>query len=566
MGIDVKGKIVIARYFGSWRGIKPKVAAEHGAIGCIIYSDPKEDGYYQGDTYPEGGYRPADGVQRGSVLDIPVHSGDPLTPFAGATKDAVRLDRKDAETLTKIPVLPISYADAMPLLRALGGPVAPEAWRGALPITYHVGPGTATVHLKLEFHWDLAEARDVIARLPGSERPEEWILRGNHHDGWVFGAVDPLSGLVPMLEEAHGIAALAKSGWRPKRTLIFCAWDGEEPGLLGSTEWVEQHLAELRQHAAVYLNSDSTTRGTLGIGGSQALELFAAQAARDTIDPAYHVSVLRRAEASRSVDANRRASFELRPLGSGSDYTPFLQYAGVASLDYGFGGEDSYGVYHSAYDSYDHFTRFEDPGYVYSIVSAQMGGRMLLRLANADVLPFRFESLAKHIAAYSDELRKLADDQREKTRWQNELIAGGDLRLAADPRKGEVVPAAKAPVPFLNFAPLQNAVARVQTSVEAWSKVDPTKLDAAHAAALDQILMHVEQTLLDARGLPKRPWYRHLLYAPGFYTGYGVKTIPGVREAIEERQWDEAATQIDRVGEALDRLSVEIDEATAAAK
>jgi N-acetylated-alpha-linked acidic dipeptidase len=273
-GIDVKGKIVLSRYGGSWRGIKPKVAAEHGAVGCMIYSDPRDDGYFQGDVYPKGAYRNENGVQRGSVMDMPTFPGDPLTKGIGATKTAKRIDRKDASTLTKIPVLPISYSDALPMLRNLDGAVVPAAWRGALPVTYHFGGTTPTVHMKLEFNWDIKPIYDVIAKMPGSERPDEWIIRGNHHDGWVNGAADPLSGQVAMMEEARGIAELAKTGWKPKRTIVYCAWDAEEEGLLGSTEWVETHASELAQKAAVYINTDSSGRGFLGIGGSHTLEKF----------------------------------------------------------------------------------------------------------------------------------------------------------------------------------------------------------------------------------------------------------------------------------------------------
>ena len=285
-GIDVKGKIVIARYGGSWRGIKPKVAAEHGAIGCLIYSDPRDDGYFRGDVYPKGGYRNENSGQRGSVADMPLYSGDPLTPGIGATENAKRLAVKDAPTITKIPVLPISYGDALPLLKALGGPMAPEDWRGALPIPYHLGAGPARVHLKLAFNWDLAPIYDVIARLPGAERPDEWVIRGNHHDGWVNGASDPVSGLVAELEEARAVGELAKSGWKPKRTLIYAAWDGEEPGLLGSTEWAETHAAELRDHAVVYINSDGNSRGFFNAGGSHTAGDFRQPGrARDVTDP-----------------------------------------------------------------------------------------------------------------------------------------------------------------------------------------------------------------------------------------------------------------------------------------
>jgi N-acetylated-alpha-linked acidic dipeptidase len=567
MGIDVKGKIVIARYFGSWRGIKPKVAAEHGAIGCLIYSDPKEDGYFNGDTYPKGGYRSPFSAQRGSVLDMPVYPGDPLTPGVGATKDAKRLAQKDAQTITKIPVLPISYGDAEPLLRALGGPVAPVEWRGALPITYHVGPGTATVHLKLEFDWKLTPAYDVIARMKGAERPGEWIIRGNPHDAWVFGATDPLSGTVEMLEEARGIAELTKQGWRPKRTIVFCAWDGEEPALLGSTEWAEQHAAELQQHAAVYINTDSTSRGFVELGGSHSLELFATQAARDVVDPAYKVSALERKQASQYAKTGTKpAEFAIEPLGSGSDFTPFLQHLGIATLNFGFGGEEAYGVYHSNYDSYDHHVKFEDPDLQYATTTAQLGGRMILRMANADVLPLRFENLSKTVAGYVKELTKLADDEREQTVSYNALAASGALRLAGDPRKTSVAAPAKQPVPFINFAPLQNAMAKLQLSVDAWAKVDISNLEPARASALDAILIKAEQSLLDERGLPSRPWFKHMLYAPGLYTGYGVKTLPGIREAIEQRNWPEADIQIGHVSSAVIALAAQIDRATAAAK
>src|SRR5215470_1919323 len=272
--INVRGKIAIVRYGGIFRGVKPKIAFERGAVGCIIYSDPRDDGYYAGDVYPTGAFRPEDGAQRGSVADLPSYAGDPLTPGVGSTAGVKRLDIKDAATLTKIPVLPISYADALPLLKALNGPIAPETWRGALPLTYHVGPGPAVVHLKLEFNWDTVPCYDVIARLPGAERPDEWIIRGNHHDAWVFGADDPISGAVALMEEARAVGQLVKSGWKPKRTIIYALWDGEEPGLLGSTEWAETHDELLKKNGVVYINSDSNGRGFLFAAGSHTLEKF----------------------------------------------------------------------------------------------------------------------------------------------------------------------------------------------------------------------------------------------------------------------------------------------------
>ncbi|HET9767271.1 MAG TPA: M28 family peptidase, partial [Thermoanaerobaculia bacterium] len=332
-GIDVKGKIAVARYGGSWRGIKPKVAAEHGAVGCIIFSDPSGDGYFEGDTYPKGGWRPAQGVQRGSVADMPLHPGDPLTPGVGAVAGAKRLDRSEARTLTRIPVLPISARDAQPLLAAMGGPMAPEGWRGALPIPYHLGPGPAKVHLKLAFDWQVRPIYDVIAKLPGRELPDEWVMRGNHHDAWVNGATDPVSGLAAMLAEAKAVGMLAKGGWRPGRTIVYAAWDGEEPGLLGSTEWAEQHADELQRKLVVYMNSDSNTRGFLGVGGSHALEPFVNQVAADVRDPQTPRSVAERMRAWLTLQADEDwvkeaaksgRDLPIAPLGSGSDYTPFL--------------------------------------------------------------------------------------------------------------------------------------------------------------------------------------------------------------------------------------------------
>ncbi len=544
-GIDVRGKIVIARYGGSWRGIKPKVAAEHGAIGCIIYSDPRDDGYFAGDVYPKGAYRSDGSAQRGSVADMPVYSGDPLTPGVGATTNAKRLDRKDATTLTKIPVLPISYGDALPLLRALSGPVAPDSWRGALPITYHLGPGPARVHLEVAFDWNIVPAYDVIARLRGSELPDQWIVRGNHHDAWVHGASDPISGLVALMEEARAIGELAKAGLRPRRTLVYAAWDGEEQGLLGSTEWVETHLPELREHAVVYINSDSNSRGFLSAGGSHTLERFVTEVARDVNDPQTNVSVLERMRAAALADPDAEAEdrkeireselWRLRPLGSGSDYTPFLQHGGIASLNISYGGEGEYGVYHSAYDSFDHYSRFGDPKWEYGITQAQTTGRMMLRLANAEMLPFEASTLASTVSRYLDDLAKLEKRMREETEEKNRRIRERTMTLAADPTKPFVAPKEDEPVPHLELAPLRNAVARLTKAARAFDS--STSRD-------DRTVMRLERALTRDEGLPGRPWYRHHVYAPGLYTGYGVKTLPAVREAIEQRRWSEANEQI----------------------
>jgi len=573
-GVDVKGKIVIARYGGSWRGIKPKVAAEHGAVGCIIYSDPKDDGYYIGDVYPKGAFRSEWGAQRGSVMDMPTYPGDPLTPGIGATKDAKRLDVKDAQTLTKIPVLPISYGDALPLLRALGGNVVPPSWRGALPVTYHFGPGPARVHMNLQFDWKMVAIRDVIAKLPGTDRADEWIVRGNHHDAWVNGAEDPISGQVAMLESARAIAELAKSGWKPRRTLIFCSWDGEEEGLLGSTEWVETHSDELKQHAAVYINTDTNSRGFLESAGSHTLERFVTQVARDVDDPETHVSVLERLRARDLANASNtdqrrelreRELIRLSALGSGSDYTPFLQHDGIAAMNIGFGGEGEGGSYHSIYDSYDHFTRFIDPGFVYGEVMAKTTGRMMLRLANADVLPFEVTTLAKTVERYANELVQLADTMRAEREEHNREVRENTMVLAGDPTEHEAAPLAKPPVPFVEFAPLHNAVSRLLRSAEAADRAIASA-PASKQAEIDRVLMHLESTLTRPEGLPLRPWFEHQIYAPGYYTGYGVKTLPGVREAIEQEKWKEANDQIGILSKVLDNYSNALDRATAAAR
>ena len=573
-GIDVKGKIAIARYGGSWRGIKPKVAAEHGAVGCIIYSDPADDGYAYGDTYPRGGLRPDAGVQRGSVMDMPIHSGDPLTPGVAATRDAKRLTRSEAATLTKIPVLPISAADARPLLAALGGPLAPESWRGALPMPYRLGPGPARVHLKAVFDWKTVTVYDVIATLRGSERPDEWVIRGNHHDAWVNGAADPISGLVALLEEARAVGELAKGGFRPRRTMVYAAWDGEEEGLLGSTEFVEAHLDELRAKAVAYINTDATGRGFIGVGGSQTLETFVNEALADVQDPKKGVGILKRARAQAVLDggasakeARARAGLALNPLGSGSDYTPFLQHAGVASLDLGFWGEADYGQYHSIYDSFDHYTRFMDPDFAYGVTLAKAAGRLSLRLAQADSVPLDFAPLVAALEGYLKEVRALEDAKREEAEQRRKDIDEGLYEAWFSPYEGRVRPPALEPVPHLNFTPLDNALERLRRSVSAYDAARAARagapLDPAKTKELDAILRGAERALTRAEGLPGRPWYRHQIYAPGRYTGYGVKTLPAVREAVELRQWREAEEQAVVIARTIEGLAGEVDRAAA---
>ncbi|WP_419212192.1 transferrin receptor-like dimerization domain-containing protein [Maribacter sp. X9] len=543
LGISVEGKIVIAKYQGSWRGIKPKLAAEKGAIGCIIYSDPEDDGYGQGDVYPKGAYKNKTGVQRGSVMDMPTYPGDVLTPGYGATKDVKRLDRKDAPTITKIPVLPISYEDAQPLLEALEGTVAPESWRGGLPITYHIGPGPAKVHLKLAFDWKLVPAHNVIATLKGSEFPDQWVMRGNHHDAWVHGANDPVSGMVALMEEARAVGELAKKGQKPKRTIVYCAWDAEEPGLIGSTEWVEDHQKELQEKVVAYINTDGNARGFLGVGGSHSLQAMVGEVAGTITDPQTQVSVKERRIAANMVNGGDD-SFDLYALGSGSDYTPFLQHAGIAALNLGFGGESGGGEYHTIYDTYPHYKRFKDPEFAYGVALANTAGLITLRLANADIIPLNFDQWHSTVSGYLDEIIKETESMRKEVKLHNKLVDQNAYQLAADPTKEYKKAVKKDIVPFIDFSPLQNELVALKESIDTFQGFDTSKLSKEKKEELNEKLMQAERMLISEKGLPRRPWFKHQIYAPGFYTGYGVKTLPGVREAIEQKNWKEAQEQI----------------------
>jgi N-acetylated-alpha-linked acidic dipeptidase len=563
-GISVKGAIVIAKYGGSWRGIKPKVAAEHGAVGCLIYSDPRDDGYAGGDVFPNGPMRPPQGVQRGSVADMPVYPGDPLTPGVGATKNAKRLPIADAKTITRIPVLPISYGDAQPLLAALGGPIAPASWRGGLPITYRLGAGPARVHLRVKSDWSLKTLYDVIAKLPGTTEADEWIIRGNHHDAWVNGAQDPISGLVAELEEARALGSLYQQGWRPKRTIIYAAWDGEEPGLLGSTEWVEAHADELKTHAVAYLNSDTNSRGYLGIEGSHSLEKFINGVAMDVEDPESGVSSWKRLQSARIVDgspdarrdAREREDLRIGALGSGSDYSSFLDHLGIASLNLGYGGEDDGGIYHSIYDDFYWFTHFSDSSFVYERALAQAAGTAVLRLANADLLPFGFTNLSETVQGYVKDLQSLRDKRAEAIAERNRQIEEGRFKFTSDPRDPITAPQRQTPAPQLNFAPLLNALDSLNHSASRYETAYVHAVSegrAGVAKGVNERLLQAERALTSTEGLKNRPWYVHMLYAPGFYTGYGVKTIPGVREAIEQGQWQDADREIARAASAVER-------------
>ena len=581
-GIDVKGKIVIARYGVGWRGLKPLLAQWHGAAGCIIYSDPGQDGYAKDDVYPKGGMRPPFGVQRGSVMDMPVYPGDPLTPGIGATADAKRLTREEAKTILKIPVLPMSYGDATKLLSRLGGPVVPGDWQGALPFTYHTGgDGKTQVHLAVKSDWSLKPIYNVIATIKGATQPDQWVIRGNHHDGWVMGASDPLSGNVAMMSEMKAIGGLLKQGWRPARTIVYASWDGEEPALLGSTEWAEQHADELKRKAVIYINSDSNGRGFLNAGGSHDFQHLVNQVAADVTDPETGATVANRARAAIRVlaiegakidprdlaAAEKGADLPIDALGSGSDFSAYLQHLGLPALDLGYGGEDtSGGVYHSLYDSFHHMTTFDDPGLKYGAALSKTAGRLVLRIADADTPPMRFGDFAETVAAYLAEVSQLADQRRDGDRKRAALVKDGAFRLASDPLKPVGVPAPEAETPHIELAALADAVDHLRKAATAFDSAfadKGAKLDPASRAKLNGLLRDIDQLLLDERGLPGRPWYQNLIYAPGRLTGYGAKTLPGVREAIEDRRFDDANLYAARTAKVVNDYATRLDQARA---
>jgi N-acetylated-alpha-linked acidic dipeptidase len=581
LGVAVKGKIVLARYGAGWRGLKPQLAEEHGAVGCLIFSDPADDGYATDDVWPKGGQRPPQGVQRGSVQKMMVYAGDPLTPGIGATKDAKRLTRETAATILKIPALPISYADAQPFLEAMGGPLAPRSFRGALPITYRVGgAGAASAHLLVKSDWSLKPIYDVIAVMKGKDFPDRWVIRGNHHDGWVFGATDPLSGNVVLMEEAKAIGTLAKSGWRPKRTLVYASWDAEEPGLIGSTEWAEAHAAELQKKAVAYINSDSNDRGFLGAEGSHSLQTLVDQAAADVTDPETGVSVAQRRRALAQIDGARPGArdeakaeaeiaakggeLSLAPLGSGSDFTAFLQHLGIASLNLGFGGEGEMGgVYHSIYDSYDHYLRYGDSTFKYEVALAQTAGRVMLRLADADAPPMRLEPVSTAIARYLKEVKQLVEKAKADDAQLGTLMASKAYALTDDPTRPTHPPTTDITVVPLDFAAMDTASQRLTRATAAFDTAYAASvghLSRQQQAALEPVMSGLEQDLTAPEGLPGRPWFHHMIYAPGMLTGYGAKTLPGIREAIESRRWTEAQAYIAVVARTLDGYSSRLEQ------
>jgi N-acetylated-alpha-linked acidic dipeptidase len=554
-GISVKGAIVITRYGGGWRGLKPKLAYEHGAVGCIIYSDPADDGYGQNDVLPNGPMRPKGGIQRGSVSDTPLYPGDPLTPGIGSVPGAKRLAIKDATTIMKIPVLPIGYGDAQPLLASLNGKVVPAGWRGGLPMTYHFGPSVVKAHLKIVSDWGTKPVLDVVATMKGSTEPDVWIVRGNHYDGWVNGADDPISGQSGLLEEARALGELYKQGWRPKRTLIYTAWDGEEPGLIGSTEWAETHAEELAKHAAIYVNSDESNRGFLNASGSHELERLINDVARDVTDPETKASVWKRQQAALMTRGGRAAarsadsSSDIIPIGaagSGSDFATFIDHLGISTLSLGFGGEDRGGTYHSAYDTPWYIEHFGDKESLYGAALAQTAGTAVMRFADADVLPYDFTNLADTIGGYSTELKALVKQLQRDAATRKRNIDMGFYKLAADPQDPVTLPGLLSSPPDMDFSALDHAVAALKAAADKFNQSRAAGLTASpeKLKAINAELTLAERKFLSADGLPRRPWTQNILYAPGWYTGYGVKTLPGVREGIEDGRYSEATAQL----------------------
>jgi N-acetylated-alpha-linked acidic dipeptidase len=530
LGVDVKGKIVIVRYGNSFRGVKAKVAEDHGAIGCIIYSDPADDGYMQGEVFPKGPWRPVASGQRGSVQYLFDYPGDPLTPGRPAIPGVPRLKPEEATDLTKIPTQPIAYDVARSLLAPLKGPVRPDGFQGGLPFAYHVG-GTPDVKVRLKTDMDYKSRTiwNVVARIEGSAEPNRWVILGNHRDAWVFGAVDPNSGSSAMLEVGRGLGALAKQGWKPKRTIILCSWDAEEYGLVGSTEWAEEYAAELKEKAVAYLNLDAAVSGPhFGASSVPSLWKLMRSVSKDIKDPKTGKSVYQqwqdRAKENRPEGDTSTAEARIGALGSGSDYTPFLQHLGVPSTDMGFGGD--YGVYHSAYDSFYWMEQFGDPGFHYHVAAAQLWGTLALRLAEADGLSFDYTDYANQIRDYFAETVRVA-------RRRN---LGGSY----DERS-------------MNVA--VDEFGREAERVERARQAAIRDGNANRLREINQALIEVERQFIDARGLKGRAWYKHQIYAPGFYTGYAAQPLTDFRQAIDERNGANAKPALERIVDAVRRAS-----------
>jgi len=536
-GVDVKGKIVIVRYGNSFRGVKAKVAEQNGAIGCIIYSDPEDDGYMQGDVYPKGPWRPVASGQRGSVQYLFDYPGDPLTPGKPAIAGTPRLKPEEATDLTRIPVQPIAYDVARTILSQLKGPLRPRGFQGGLPFAYHVG-GTSDVKLRLKTDMDykLRTIWDVVARIDGNEEKDRWVVLGNHRDAWVFGAVDPNSGTSAMLEVGHGLGELLKQGWKPRRTILLCSWDAEEYGLIGSTEWAEEMADELRQKAVAYLNLDAAVSGPhFGASSVPSLWKLMRGATRDVKDPKTGKSIYQqwqdRSRENRPEGDQDMREARIAALGSGSDYTPFLQHLGVASTDMGFNGD--YGVYHSAYDSFYWMDHFGDPGFTYHVAAAQLWGTLAMRLADADGLPFDYSDYAHQIRDFFTEAMRLA-----RIRNLASSIDDKSMTSAID-----------------DFA-------KEAERVEKDRQEAVRKGDRAELAKINDALVQAERQFIDAKGLRGRAWYKHQIYAPGFYTGYAAQPLTDFRQAIDDRNSANAKESLERIVDSIKRVTRTLKSAT----
>jgi len=532
MKIDVRGKIVLVRYGQNFRGVKEFLAQQHGAAGVIIYSDPADDGWKRGDKYPDGPWRPDTGVQRGSVGYMFEFPGDPTTPGIASTPslpDSQRISPEQSAQVPKVPVTPLSYHDAWPILQHLGGPDSPREWQGALPFTYHVGPGPAKVKMHLKQDYQFRTLWDVEGRVKGAESPEEWVVVGNHRDAWVYGAVDPNSGTAAMLESVHGVADLLKSGWRPKRTLVFCSWDGEEEGLMGSTEWVEQHEKQL-ENSPAYFNVDVAVTGPkFGASAVPSLKQFLRDVTKAVPSPkggTVYEQWQKASSDTQSEGPDRRkpaaqvtGDVPVGDLGSGSDYTAFLQHAGVPSSDISSSGP--YGVYHSVFDNFAWFKKFADPDFLYEQEMARVLGLEGVRMADADVLPYDYSEYGNEVSVYLDAARNRAQDKFGKG--------------------------------VLDFGAVDAAARHFQT---AGAKIlAKEKNPPADVSRLNKALLHAERALLVPQGLPHRPWYKHAIYAPGEYTGYAAVVIPGVNEALDKGDSERARQELSALAAALERAA-----------
>ena len=523
--IDLHGKIVIVRYGLNFRGVKVYLAEQRGAAGVLLYSDPQDDGYYKGDVYPDGPWRPASGVQRGSVQYLFKYPGDPETPGVASTPDLPDSQRVSADgNQPHIISIPISYHDATPILQNLKGPSVPQGWQGALPFRYHVGPGGVKVHLVSEQDYQRRTIWDVIGKVKGTDFPDEWVVAGNHRDAWVYGAVDPNSGTAAMLEAVHGIGALLKNGWRPKRTMVFCSWDAEEEGLIGSTEWVEQHAKDLEK-AVIYINVDVAVAGPdFSASAVPSLKQFVRDVTKSVPSPigpsVYDVWKNARSEASEHRPSNAPSEGDVRvgDLGSGSDYTPFLQHAGVPSTDIGSSGP--YGAYHSVFDNYAWYTMNADPRFIWLQEMARVFGLEALRMADTDVLPYDYANYAREISSYLETARKKANENKM-----------GAI---------DFTPAEQA------ASHLSNAGQRIR-GIQMAPPANPVKVNTA--------LRNAEAALTTQAGLPNRPWYKHTIYAPGEYTGYAAVVIPGVNEAIDAKDANRTRQQLEILADALNRAA-----------